>query len=358
VHQHGMLMKHAKALARRALPLGVLLTAGAAAVALAVAGGPRRAAALPVHLEPGVRLGGMADSGEAFGLVGDVAAHEDGRIFVLDVLLNRVLVFARDGGKLGSFGGPGRGPGEIDVPAALAVDTRGRVYVLDRGNARISVYEGQEGDLAPVAPLPLDFNAEDLCLADGRLYALGERNGMLIHELSPNTGAPVRSFAPDAAAREPVMRGARSNGYLGCADGRDDIVFLPILLPEVRRYDVRTGALVGTDTIPGYRAVRIRRLGGGVAFEGPRDGPHHVGAGVIPINAGQWLVQTAFARPGAQSLHELESVRSYLLSPRDGVHEVTGEHPRLVSARGRTAFRADTDPHPLVEVVDLRPAPE
>jgi len=305
----------------------------------------------------GVRLGGATASDEAFGLVGDVAAHVDGRMFVLDVLMNRVSVFARDGRKLGSFGGPGRGPGEIDVPAALAVDTRGRVYVLDRGNVRINVYEGQEGDLAPVAPLPLDFNAEDLCLADGRLYALGERNGMLIHELSPNTGGVVRSFAPDAAAREPVMRGARSNGYLGCADGRNELVFLPTLLPEVRRHDTRTGALLGTDTIPGYRAVRIRRLGGGVAFEGPKDGPHHVGAGVIPINTSHWLVQTAFARPGAQSLHELESVRSYLVSPRTGVQEVKGAHPRLVSARGRRAFRTDTDPYPLVEVVDLRPEP-
>ena len=182
---------------------------------------------------------------------------------------------------------------------------------------------------------------------------LGERNGALIHEMSPETGSILRSFAPDPAARDPLMRGSRSSGYLGCADGRREIAFLPFLLPELRRYDARTGAVLGIDTIPGYRAVRIRRLGGGVAFEAPRDGPHHVAAGIVPIPGGQWLVQTAFVREGARSRHELEAIRSYLLPSSGPIRAVAGDQPRLVSAYGRVVFHAATEPHPRVEVLGL-----
>ena len=139
---------------------GLAAVGAAALLALAAAAAPERAVPLPVRFVPTLRLEGAATTGGAFGLVGDVAAAADGRIFVLDVLMNRVAVFARDGRALGSHGRPGSGPGELAIPAALAVGGDGRVYVLDRGNARIAVYGGPVRSTG--TSVPLDFNAEDL----------------------------------------------------------------------------------------------------------------------------------------------------------------------------------------------------
>jgi DNA-binding beta-propeller fold protein YncE len=39
------------------------------------------------------------------------------------------------------WGQKGRGPGEFDLPHSVAIDAQGRVYVADRGNARIQVFD-------------------------------------------------------------------------------------------------------------------------------------------------------------------------------------------------------------------------
>ena len=323
--------------------LGAVLAA--AVVALAAIGRPGAVAAPPAGLQLTAvsRLGSEeGEGGPALGLVADIAVDGHGRTYVLDALLSRVAVFAPEGRPLGYFGGEGSGPGELRHPAAVDVDAGERAYVLDRGNARIAVYE--RGAVSRV--LPLDFGAEDLCHAGGRLYVLGERGGFLIHELAPGTGAVLRSFAPDPIARDPLLRGSRVNGYLGCGP-RDELAFLPLLLPEVRRYSRSSGALVGSDPIPGYRAVRIRRHGRSSVFEAPEGGRHHVGASVVAHDGG-WLVQIGFLRPGAQTQHELEGLQSFVLRDGDGMRRVTGEPPRLLVIRAGRALAALSDPFPQV----------
>jgi hypothetical protein len=53
----------------------------------------------------------------------------------------RISRFAADGTFLGSFGEPGSGPGQFAVPHALAFDSRGRLFVADRGNSRIQIFD-------------------------------------------------------------------------------------------------------------------------------------------------------------------------------------------------------------------------
>lgn len=53
---------------------------------------------------------------------------------------NRISRFAPDGTYLGSFGGPGSGPGQFNVPHAMAFDSQGRLFVADRGNSRIQIF--------------------------------------------------------------------------------------------------------------------------------------------------------------------------------------------------------------------------
>ena len=58
----------------------------------------------------------------------------------------RVLKFDKTGKLLTSWGRKGTGTGEFDQPHALAMDSRGRLFVADRGNNRIFIYS-QTGQL-------------------------------------------------------------------------------------------------------------------------------------------------------------------------------------------------------------------
>lgn len=70
-------------------------------------------------------------------------AGPSGDIFVSDGYgQNRVHRFAPDGRLLHSWGEPGSGPGQFDTPHSLWVDADERVYVVDRGNGRVQVFDG------------------------------------------------------------------------------------------------------------------------------------------------------------------------------------------------------------------------
>jgi len=75
----------------------------------------------------------------------DVAVTPAGDVFVSDGYSNaRVVHFDRNGKLVKAWGTLGTAPGEFSLPHAIAVDSRGRVYVADRNNARIQVFD-QDG---------------------------------------------------------------------------------------------------------------------------------------------------------------------------------------------------------------------
>jgi sugar lactone lactonase YvrE len=56
----------------------------------------------------------------------------------------RVLKFSKDGKLIKSWGAFGNGPDDFDQPHTLAMDSRGRLFVGDRGNNRIQIFD-QDG---------------------------------------------------------------------------------------------------------------------------------------------------------------------------------------------------------------------
>ena len=78
-----------------------------------------------------------------FNRVTDVAVAPDGSFFVSDGYRNsRVMKFSRTGAFLMQWGTKGSGPGEFNVPHAITLDKRGRVYVADRQNDRVQIFDG------------------------------------------------------------------------------------------------------------------------------------------------------------------------------------------------------------------------
>lgn len=72
----------------------------------------------------------------------DVAWGRDGEIYVSDGYGNsRVVKFDRTGRFLKAWGKRGTGPGEFILPHSVAVDRAGRVYVGDRENMRIQIFD-------------------------------------------------------------------------------------------------------------------------------------------------------------------------------------------------------------------------
>jgi DNA-binding beta-propeller fold protein YncE len=63
------------------------------------------------------------------------------RLYVVEYGNHRVQKFTPEGESLGCWGGPGRKPGYLCSPWALAVDSKGRVHVLDSENHRVQRVE-------------------------------------------------------------------------------------------------------------------------------------------------------------------------------------------------------------------------
>ena len=93
---------------------------------------------------------GGGGGGEGFGLgpfamfnrETDVAWDVQGNIFVSDGYNNkRIVKFDKNGRFIKDFGSRGKGPGQFEDVHTIQVDRQGNVYVGDRANKRLSVFD-------------------------------------------------------------------------------------------------------------------------------------------------------------------------------------------------------------------------
>lgn len=77
-----------------------------------------------------------------FGRPTDIAFLPDGTFFISDGYTNtRVVKFDRNGQFLMTWGKKGTGPGEFNLPHSIDIDRQRRVYVSDRSNSRIQIFD-------------------------------------------------------------------------------------------------------------------------------------------------------------------------------------------------------------------------
>jgi sugar lactone lactonase YvrE len=92
----------------------------------------------------------------------DVAWDPQGNTYIADGYINsRVAKVDKNGKWLKSWGGPGTGPSQFNTVHSIAADAAGKIYVADRANRRIQVFDG-EGTLQSVIKIdvPFDPNAQ------------------------------------------------------------------------------------------------------------------------------------------------------------------------------------------------------
>ena len=92
--------------------------------------------------------GVKGDGPDTFNTPSDVLVAPNGDIFVADghggAMNDRIVKFTREGTFVKAWGTKGSGPGEFNNTHSLAMDSQGRLFVGDRGNLRIQIFD-QDG---------------------------------------------------------------------------------------------------------------------------------------------------------------------------------------------------------------------
>src|SRR5471030_1967307 len=93
-----------------------------------------------------------------FRQVTDVAFDPDDNTYISDGYINsRVAKVDKTGKWIKSWGDRGEKPGEFNTPHSIAADAKGNIYVADRFNRRIQVFDG-EGKLLRVMTIDVPFD--------------------------------------------------------------------------------------------------------------------------------------------------------------------------------------------------------
>jgi len=173
--------------------------------------------------------GGGADP-QYFFQPNDVAVAGNGDIFVAQGHgqgKSELLKFSKDGRLIKRWGQTGTGPGEFDQPHALAFDSKGRLFVGDRNNNRIQIFD-QDGTFIDQwtqfsRPSGIFIDARDnLYVADSESESVarnhpGWKRGIRIGKVADGK---VLAFIPD-----PVDTATGTSAAEGVAADADGNVF-------------------------------------------------------------------------------------------------------------------------------------
>jgi sugar lactone lactonase YvrE len=107
----------------------------------------------------------------------DVAIASNGDVFVVQGHTPglrgdpRVLKFDKSGRFLKSWGGKGKEPGQFEVAHGIAIDAAGRLWVADRENQRIQIFDAEGTFVRQVKyaglPCSLDIGSENIFMVNG-----------------------------------------------------------------------------------------------------------------------------------------------------------------------------------------------
>lgn len=192
------------------------------------------------------KAGVAGETEDTFGSPTDVAVSANGDIFVsdghkgCDCPNSRIVKFSKDGKFIKSFGKKGSGAGELDMPHSLAFDSQGRLFVADRSNNRVAIFD-QEGGFITAwkqfgRPSGIFIDADDvLYVADsesrdseGYGNNPGVRRGIRIG--SARTGE-VKYFIPG-----PDPQGTSSAAEGVAADHQGNIYGAEVKQMDVKKY--------------------------------------------------------------------------------------------------------------------------
>jgi len=136
---------------------------------------------------------------------------------------SRISKFSPDGKFIKSWGRIGIKHGEFRTPHALAFDSKGRLWVADRGNHRIEIFD-QDGNY--LESRYMFSRVSGIFIKGETLYAIDSESGPLNHanwrdgvRIGPVDEDRVVAFIPPFEREDRVYQGAAGEGVAVDADG-------------------------------------------------------------------------------------------------------------------------------------------
>jgi streptogramin lyase len=188
---------------------------------------------------------GVAGEGpDTFSGPADVVVAPNGDIFVADghvadSTVGRVVKFSKNGAFIKAWGKRGKGPGEFDTPHAIAMDSQGRIFVADRGNNRIQIFD-QDGRFIDQwkqfgRPSGVFIDRQDMIyVADSQSNATlnpGFTRGIRIGRAKDGA---VTAMVPFVEADPDKNNNAGSEGV--AADGRGNLYAAEVTTQTLKKY--------------------------------------------------------------------------------------------------------------------------
>ena len=125
----------------------------------------------------------VTHSGAPFNMPAGIAVNDSGEIFIADGYANaRVHKFTSDGKLIMSWGDPGSGDGQFNLPHGVWIDRRGQVLVSDRENDRVQVFT-QDGKFVSSWPTKL-IGPALMYVDDEDIVYIPEHNGGMVSVLN------------------------------------------------------------------------------------------------------------------------------------------------------------------------------
>ena len=300
---------------------------------------------------------------EMFGRLIAVGAHEDHGLFLLDLQRGGIFWYGFDGAFRDALLQRGEGPGDLATPWDVHIDQEG-LWVLDRGNSRISQFALQEGDgMRHVRSKPGVFRDGNICRLGEWMLLGGLGNGYTLHALD-HEGEVTRSMGPApevAGAMEfgawlPLVESQLIRGRVYCADDEGMVVVAASAHPLVRAFD-EGGVLLWEAELPGIHSIRffVTPRGSLESEPDPETGAHFLRS-MTRWGEETLLLQYEIRMPGeVPDDQEFHGIDSRLIDLGSGEELARSQDLPLIHARaGNHLILMDNLPSPRVTVLELR----
>lgn len=196
------------------------------------------------------------DALDCFNQPTDVAVLPSGEFFVSDGYGNsRIIKFSPDGKPIRTWGQKGTSLGDFDIPHAVVLNSKGNLYVSDRANSRVQVFDSKGRFLTVWHDLDLPPFDGLFCAADDTIYAASGR-GNEVFRLDPS-GTVLESYGGPSSTESEVNKE---------------------IVPPLGRFNVAHGVSADRDgdvyvaEVRSRRVQKLERVRGSAVFESPRRG--------------------------------------------------------------------------------------
>lgn len=235
----------------------------------------------------------QGDEAQVLGEITQVLPTPDGRLLLLDRKSSQVHVYSPTGTHLADIGRPGRGPGDLFSPMAMAMGPDGSLLIGDM-QRRIQKFRPDGTSFAFDTSFSVIASPIGLCTVDSLIVVQGsDMAGESLIQEYDSQGHLVRRFG--SVYRSPLevvnLEGAR--GVLACDSARGLIGFAPHgLIGEFRVFSL-DGATIRLTILEGFNPIAVTELPNEGFETHLPDGDIHGVRSLARLQSGAWVLQVS-----------------------------------------------------------------